>query len=133
MVKTFAHLLPEDIEVWERYLKQFQKEYTYFEYDIRVGLGRDPGPEYEENIRKMALDLSYRRIDCVAHKRDRIVVIEITHSAGFKAIGQVLGYTILYKLTYMPTEPIEPLLVCGTVQSDISHIIESRGIPCKVV
>ena len=133
MPQKFAHLLPIDVEVWLRYLNKYGKEYELFEYDVRVGLGRDPGSHYEENIRQMALDLSLRRIDVVAHNPSSITVIEVTHSAGFKALGQVTGYPILYALTFPPLLPIKPLLVCGEIQSDIKPIIDSLKVSYVVV
>lgn len=133
MPQKFAHLLPIDVEVWLRFLNQYGEDYELFEYDVRVGLGRDPGVDYEENIRQMALDLSLRRIDVVAHTPTSITVIEVTHSAGFKALGQITGYPILYALTFPPLLPIKPLLVCGEIQSDIKPIIESLKIPFVVV
>jgi len=133
MPQKFAHLLPIDVEVWLRFLNNFGAHYDLFEYDIRVGLGRDPGADYEKNIRQMALDLSLRRIDCVAHNPTSITVIEVTHSAGFKALGQITGYPILYALTFPPLLPIKPLLVCGEIQSDIKPVIESLNIPYVVV
>lgn len=129
----FAHLLPIDIEVWERFLAVHAQDYTLLEYDVRVGLGREAGPEYDENIRQMALDLSLRRIDCVAHRPTDITVIEITHSAGFKALGQITGYPILYAMTFPPLLPIKTLLVCGELQSDIKPIIDSLQIPYVIV
>lgn len=133
MPQKFAHLLPVDVEIWLRFLNRFGKDYELFEYDVRVGLGRDPGTDFDEKMRQMALDLSLRRIDCVAHRPTDITVIEVTHSAGFKALGQVTGYPILYALTFPPLLPIKPLLVCGEVQSDIKPIIESLRIPYVVV
>lgn len=133
MPQKFAHLLPIDVEVWLRFLNQYGKDYELFEYDVRVGLGRDPGTVYEENIRQMALDLSLRRIDAVAHTPTSITVIEITHTAGFKALGQVTGYPVLYALTFPPLLPIKSLLVCGELQSDIKPIIDSLNISYVVV
>lgn len=133
MHHPYAHLLPPDVPVWERYLDLHKDTYDLLEYDVRVGLGRDPGPDFPENIRNMALDLSLRRIDCVGHSRGLITVIEITTSAGFKAIGQVLSYPLLYTLTYTPNFPVRSLLVCETMQSDITPVIETLGIPYATV
>lgn len=133
MPRRFAHLLEVDVAVWERFLTLHKDAYNLLEYDIRVGLGRDPGPQYPKNIRNMALDLSYRRIDCVAHTDRAIVVIEITHSAGFKALGQIYAYPILYTLTFQPNFPVHQLLVCGSLQSDIKPVIETLGIPYVTV
>jgi len=133
MPQKFAHLLPIDVEVWQRFLASNEITYNLIEYDVRVGLGRDPGTDYEENIRQMALDLSLRRIDCVAHRPTDITVIEVTHSAGFKALGQIYGYPVLYKLTFSPVLPVKPLLVCGEIQSDLLSVIESLRVPYVIV
>lgn len=133
MPQKFAHLLPVDVEVWLRFLNLYGSDYQQFEYDVRVGLGREVGSDFEDNIRKMALDLSMRRIDCVAHRSTDITVIEVTHSAGFKALGQITGYPILYALTFPPLLPIKPLLVCGDIQSDLLPIIQSVNIPYVIV
>jgi len=133
MRPKYAHLLPDDVAVWERFLPQALKQYSLLEYDIRVGLGRDPGPGYDPQIRQMALDLSFRRIDCVAHSPTNITVIEITHSAGFKALGQIYGYPILYTLTFQPNLPVKNLLVCASIQSDIEPIIQTLGVPYVIV
>lgn len=133
MPQKFAHLLPVDVAVWQRFLDRFGTDYSLIEYDVRVGLGRDPGAAYPDNIRNMALDLSYRRVDCVAHTPTGIIVIEVTHSAGFKALGQIYGYPILYSLTFHPLLPVKPLLVCGSIQSDIKPVLDSLGIPYAIV
>lgn len=133
MPSRYTHLLPPDVAVWERYLNTFEQRYTLLEYDIRVGLGRDPGPDYDDNIRQMALDLSFRRIDCVAHSPESITIIEITHTVGFKAIGQIVGYPILYVLTYQPILPLRSLLVCASIQSDLVPVIETLGLPHVIV
>lgn len=133
MPRKYAHLLPLTVEVWERFLARFENDYNLLEYDVRVGLGRDPGTDFESNIRQMALDLSFRRIDCVAHRPTDITVIEITHSAGFTALGQIAGYSVLYSLTYFPQLPIKSLLVCGELQSDIKPILDSLKVQYLVV
>lgn len=128
MGKRYAHLLPVDVPVWERYLDLHGSVYDLIEYDVRVGLGREAGPEYRENIRKMALDLSMRRIDAVGHSHGLITVMEITTAAGFKALGQMYAYPILYTLTFMPNFPVRSLLVCESLQSDIWPVYETLGI-----
>lgn len=133
MHHPYAHLLPPDVPVWERYLDIHRSAYDLLEYDVRVGLGRDPGAQYPQNIRLMALDLSYRRIDCVAHSHGVITVIEITTIAGFKAIGQIVSYPLLYTLTYSPNFPVRAMLVCESLQSDIKPVIQTLGIPYVTV
>lgn len=132
-MKRYPHILPPDVPVWERYLANGGVHHQLIEYDVRVGLGRDPGPYYPENIRAMALDLSFRRIDAVAHDPHQITVIEITRYAGLTAVGQVLVYPILYKLTFMPSLPIVALLVAEEFESDIQVTADQMGVAYVLV
>ena len=132
-MKRYPHILPPDVPVWERYLARGGDYHQLIEYDVRVGLGRDPGPEFPENMRAMALDLSFRRIDAVAHDSHQITVIEITRYAGLTAIGQVMIYPILYRLTFMPSLPIVALLVAEEFESDIQVTADQMGVAYVLV
>ena len=53
--RAFPHLLSPDIAVWQRFLEIHGTEYDYFDYDIRVGRGQDPGPQRTRNGRQQTL------------------------------------------------------------------------------
>ena len=126
--RLYPHLLPHDIVVWERFLHQHGMAYDYFDYDVRVGRGRDPGQTYEPNIRQMGVDLSQRRIDAVGFKTDHIDIIEVTTHAGIHAIGQLQTYPLLYTITYKPLKPLRSLLVCSELGSDVLPAIQFHNI-----
>lgn len=129
----FPHLLQKDIDVWKRFLADPPRRYTSFEYDVRVGTGRDPGSEYSDEIRRMAIGLSQRRIDAVGHTADTLDIIEITTAAGLHAIGQLTAYPILYRLTYVTPLPLIPVLVCESIQTDALEGIKRTGALIYVV
>ena len=124
----YPHLLPEDICLWESFLLENSSKFIGFDYDVRVGSGRDPGPSYNSQLRRIGIDLSQRRIDCIGYQSKSIYIFEVTMSVGLKAIGQLLTYPLLYQRTYNPTLPLVPAFVCSEIQSDILPIIESKGI-----
>lgn len=128
----FPHLLPDDIEIWQQFLDKFGKDYIKFDYDVRVGDGRPTNETLPDNIRKMAKDLSQRRIDAVGHKADALDIIEITKSAGFTAIGQLETYPLLYRQRFSPDKRLVPVLVAGRIQSDIKPILIKKGIRTHV-
>lgn len=130
--RLYPHLLPDDIAVWQQFLAQHNHEYQYFDYDVPVGEGRDPGPEYSEAIRRMALILSHRRIDAVGHKPNQLDIIEVTTHAGIKAIGQLQVYPILYKETYHPQLRLVPLLVCSDISPDIMPTLNFMQITAHI-
>lgn len=124
----FPHLLPVDAAVWLDHLKAHAHDYTQIIYDVRVGEGRDPGPEFDQGMRSMALALSCRRIDVVAHRPGGLDIIEVTHSAGFTAIGQLISYPILYAQTFTNAPSLRPVLVAGALQTDIQPVLDRLGI-----
>ncbi len=127
--RLYPHLMPDDIDVWERFLDHFGDLYTHFDYDVRVGIGRPADAAEPTGIRKMALDLSQRRIDAVGHTPQASTVIEITTGIGFKAIGQIQVYPRLYRQTFNITIPIHSLIVGAFLQDDIEGPLVQLGIP----
>lgn len=115
----YPHLLPDDIALWEDFLTQHSAQFTQFEYDVRVGEGRQAADYYPDQIRKMALDLSMRRIDAIGYTEAETFLIEITVSAGLKAIGQIITYPLLYKQTFPTATNLHPLLVARQLEPDI--------------
>lgn len=115
----FTHLLPQDIEVWKRFLDSPANNYDFFEYDIRVGEGRDPGNDFDDNRRSHAIKLSQRRIDAIGHHKDHLAIFEITRYAGLKALGQLIAYPILYKSKFAPSLPLVPILIAEELQTDV--------------
>lgn len=127
--RRFPHLLKEDALVWQRYLSAESQKYSSIDYDVRVGLGRDPGPRFKSTLRSMAVDLSMRRIDAVGYNSTGIVIIEVTRSAGITAVGQLLAYPILYQQTYFPDRPLSVLLVAEEIQTDLEPVFQQLNIP----
>lgn len=121
--RFFPHLLPDDIPVWERFLATFPDRYDRIEYDVRVGKGRPAPPDFEPNIKKMALDLTRRRIDAVGFTNRRIDIIEITRLVDIKTIGQLFTYPALYSQTFNPTLPLQTVLVAEELHTSIDVIL----------
>lgn len=125
--RFFPHLLPQDIEVWKRFLDDQGKQYDYFEYDVRVGEGRDPGPTHTQTIRSMAIGLSQRRIDAIGFRNGTATIFEITTRAGLTCIGQLKVYPQLYKTLHPSQKTEPPVLIAERIQDDIlPYLLESR-------
>lgn len=127
--RHYPHLLPDDIELWERYLEANPGQFESFDYDVRVGLGRDPGAASSESIRRMSIDLSQRRIDAIGFNGPHLTIIEITLSAGLRAIGQLIAYPFLYRESFNTIQPIDVLLIAGEIQTDMKPVFDHLRIP----
>ena len=133
MPRHFPHLLPEDRELWQDFLLNNPNFAKRYDYDIKVGEGRDPGPNYPDYIREMALNISKRRIDAIAFDDNSITIIEISVFAGLTQLGQLMAYPCLYKSTTKTKLPIKKLLVTRAIQTDIEPVLIQEQIPYNIV
>jgi len=130
--RFYPHLLDPDIDLWEDFLKVHGSDYTHFDYDVRVGAGRDPGTIVSEKFRKVGIDLSKRRIDVVGFRSGAIDIIEVTVYADLKSLGQLMTYPDLYRNTFKLNNKLQPVLVCREIAPDISGAIAKNNITVRV-
>ncbi len=129
MPRHFPHLLKEDKELWIDFLRSDHNIYDRYEYDIKVGYGRDPGPDFPIYIREMAVNISRRRIDAIAFLPNAITIIEISIFAGLTQLGQLIAYPCLYKQTTPLNLPLKTLLIARAIQTDIEPVLIERKMP----
>lgn len=133
MPRLYPHLLKEDRELWEDYLAIGDHRAQAYDYDVKVGEGRDPGPDFPDYIRNMALNISKRRIDAVWHTPTEITIIEISVNAGLTQLGQLMAYPCLYRATTDTKLPIKRLLLARSIQTDIEPVLAEEKIPFIVL
>lgn len=128
----YTHLLPQDAPVLTAFLSENGSRYSRVDYDVRVGAGRDPGPDFDANIRQMALDLSRRRCDAVGITDARVHIIEVTDTAGTTALGQLITYANLYAQDH-PNAPQPHLIIAArSMQTDMSRAYAALGIEIRL-
>ena len=114
----YPHLMPNEIPLWERFLAIWGKNFEGFEYDVRVGRGVDPGPGYEEQWRRLAIELTKKRIDAVGRRDGIVYIFEVKPQAGLSALGQLLSYRILYRETFQYRGPLRLAVVTDRLNDD---------------
>ena len=129
----FPHLRPFEIEVWLRFLQKFPGRFESFSYDVRVGSGVKLSDETPENIKKMALGLSQKRVDVAAKGVEGLTLVELSPNAGADSVGQLLVYGTLWVKDNPGQPPPKLLLVTGSERSDIREVAESTGVEFLVV
>jgi len=129
----YPHLLPREVEIWERFLALYGREFTGFVYDVRVGEGITIRPEWGDEIARMAKLLTQKRIDVVGYKPGEIWIIEVKPHGGLSALGQLTVYEELYRIKYNPTQTIRKALVCETVDPDLRGLLPKYGVTLYIV
>ena len=129
----YPHMIEEEKYVWERFMDMYPSKFETVDYDFRVGKGVVIDSESGSQWPRMAKMLSQKRIDVVGWVGDSPTIVEVKKRVGLSALGQVLGYRILFMkdLKHFP-EP-ELLVICETISEDDNLVLEGNRIPVEVV
>lgn len=133
LIRRMTHLLSADAALLQDYLNLYPDRYSSIDFDVHVGLGRDPGPEFIPSIRNMAIHLSQRRIDALGFRPGQIDIIEVTLSAGIRALGQLLAYPQLYQFSFQPIVPLHPVLIARAFSTDAEPLFSRHGIETHII
>lgn len=120
--------MASDVPIWDRFLDRYSSDFIGFDYDVRVGEGIDPPEGTAPNIRKMALDLTRKRIDAVGYQLGKIWIIEVKQRPGVGAVGQILTYVTLYFRQFNPTKTLIPAIVADIVEPDIRYVLSKNNV-----
>lgn len=129
----FPGLLPREVLVLKAWLNLHEAEFDRFDYNVRLGEGNDPGSQFPQGIRDMAIKNTQKRVDAVAYKSDQPTLIEVKDRAGFSAIGQIVGYDALWRHQFPTTPAPKMLIVCNRFASDILPVLQRQGIEINQV
>jgi hypothetical protein len=129
----FPGLLPAEVLVLKEWLRLHESEYDYFDYNVRLGSGLDPGDKYPPEIRRQAIMNSQKRLDAVGFQGSQATIIEAKRRAAFSNIGQLVGYRCLWVRDH-PEQPTPYLILAATaVQTDLVHVAQEQKIQLDFV
>ncbi len=118
----------DEILVWREYLRLHETDFDRFNYNVRIGSGSDPGAEFPDNIRKMAIALSQLRLDAVGFQGEAPTIFEVKRNAGPQNVGQLLTYNAVWTRTRLSAAPPILVLVCADFTPNILPVIQDTGI-----
>ena len=128
ILSKYPHMAPQDIPVWEAFLREQASQFTAFDYDVRVGKGIDPGPTYNDETRQDAILLTQKRIDAVGFRDNEVWIIEVKPQASISALGQLLTYTELFIAYKKPDLTVRSVVVCNSVDQEVRDIFKKHNI-----
>ncbi len=130
--KKYPGMLPREILIWQTWLRKNTPRFDSYDYNVRVGDGRDPGAAYPQWARDMAILSSQLRLDVLARNGTQATIIEIEENPGMRAVGQLLGYEVFW-IRDNPTLPRPKLmLICHTLNSDPALVLARSGIQVEL-
>jgi len=129
----YPNMQVDEILVWRRWLQLHPFDFERFEYNVHFGVGLDPGPSFDDNIRKMAIYIRQLKIDAVGYKGVQATIFEVRRRAGPPEVGQLLTYWSVWQAQKLSLAPPKLRLVCAGVVSHILPLVQQSGIQLDVV
>ena len=127
-LSRYPHMSPEDTQVWNSFIKSYPDYFDRCAYDLRVGRGTEPSPSLSPEYQKMVTDLSQKRIDVVAMKRQYVTIIEVKKYAALSACGQILVYRYLFRSDFPDYINPHMLIVYNQLDPDIVDFCAAHHI-----
>lgn len=133
-MSDFKHMMPDEALVWQRWLDLMKlPPDTDITYDVTVGEAVKLPEDFPEPYRGNAKFLSKKRIDAVITFPDYILIIEVKKVVSWAAIGQLMGYPILFQQEFAPTMPVYSLLVAESFPLDLRNIFDALHLQFNLV
>jgi len=109
--RAMYHMLPHDVEIWRRFLSQYEDDFEEFKYDVLCGPKvrlEDPDMPWLGDFSERALSL---RIDVLGFKEDEVWLIEVKPNAGLSALGQLMAYRFYLDPSYYEGKTLRAVVV----------------------
>jgi hypothetical protein len=129
----FPAMQVDEILVWRNWLQIHEKEYQRFDYNARLGIAVDPGPDFPDYVRKAAIASRSLRIDAVGYQGDLPTIFEVKRRAGLQNVGQLFGYFHMWQAQQLSAQAPLLVLVCADFSQHILPATSAAGIRIDVV
>ncbi len=114
----YKHMSPYETFLFDHYIGSLGRSADEYEFDFKVGVGRIPPTHLEEPYTSLSVSLSQKRIDALRRTAKGIEIIEVKADAALSALGQLLGYRLLYQQQEEPKVPVTLTVITDFVGPD---------------
>lgn len=128
----YPHMLGEDKDIWDRFIKLYPGRFDSVDYDFRVGDGIPYGPEIDPKTRATMKALTQKRIDVLGWNGEQPTIIEVKKRVGLSALGQVLGYLALFEADLPNILEPKLMIVTETIFRDDIRVLKGYNIEVVV-
>lgn len=124
----FRHMRPDEARMWADFLTGANIPPNQLAYDVELGNGMTPQPDWPDFVKRMVAHLTRKRADVVWTTPNAIYIIEIKSRIGTTLVGQLLTYRLLYIQQFKPQQPVEIIALAKRLAPDMDIILEALGI-----
>lgn len=130
---TFPGMRVREAAEMRSWLLLHESEYDHFDYNVRIGAARDPGPAYPDWVRTSAKMCSQLRMDAIAWHGQQATLLELKQFAYPDAAQQLATYGAVWasENAGLPTPRL--LLVCRRTDEGTMATATAAGVAVEVL
>ncbi len=130
---TFPGMLPDEILVFRSWLALHEAAYERFDFNVRIGDGVDPGPNFSDAVRRDSILITQLRVDAVGWQGPQATLIEAKRRATPSAVGQLVVYDKVWRAQFPDQPPPKLILVANAFAPNILAATRELDIELDVV
>lgn len=124
----FPSMTVNESAVAHAWLVMHADEWDDVEFNVRVGSQLELGAGYSETTRAQAALLSQKRIDIVATRGNDYAIIEVKIRVSLAALGQLLGYSVLWRVEHPSAITIQLVAIGHDALLDVVEMLQAHGV-----
>lgn len=127
------HMVAGDLRVWEKIREKITAGAVRMFFDVGVGDGQPAPPGTSDELARMWLKSTQRRIDALIEYPNYVRIIELREDAHEQEIGRLEMYEFLYGKDPMNKKPIVLSLITAKHDPYIEEFTKTKGIEYIIV
>lgn len=146
----YPALGPPEILIWREWLRLHEMEFAplpqfwldyrattpppqplpgdIFDYNVRIGQGRDPGKDFDQSVRDQWIAKTQYRIDALGFDGNTPVLFEVDKNISTPQVGQLLGYLAVWRASGLPGSDPRGVLVTANFNANAMHLVKEAGL-----
>src|SRR5262249_49796154 len=115
------------------WIEKHGAEYERVDYNVRLGNGTDPGPEFTDSQREEYKLNTQKRADAILWNGDQATIAEVKDRATASSMSQLLTYKALFPIQFPVPRLPKLLLVKNRFSADMKIVLKQVGIDFSIV
>src|SRR5271154_726733 len=128
----FPQMTVNESAIARQWILGHASQFDSIEFNHRVGNTVHLGAGYEETTKRQAAIVSQKRLVILARSGSGGAVVEVKIRISLGALGQLLGYQLLWKQDHPETTAVHLVAIANDALVDAEAILQAYGVDLEL-
>lgn len=124
----YPSMTANESQIARAWIKEHGREFDDVDFNVRLGTSLELGEGFSAATRAQAAILSQKRADIIAYRADGVAIIEVKLRVSLGALGQLLGYSVLYRSEFPNDTNIQLIAIGHDALLDVVEVLQAHGV-----